>query len=173
MRGFNVMAATQARKIGRTTGRAKYRKAIVPIAIRTNCTGVAEAALTAIGSADGGSPLGALAGGATATVGSPLGVFGWMIAFPRKKLRMMLKRRLTMNWVVGFACDVYLFAAGGRLPASGQRLFGFAFRTFVRRVPSAFFTCGRFFLGGLLLLPGRWLDAFFLFCRLIIGLLPR
>jgi len=40
MSGFNVIAPIQARKIGKITGRAKYRKAIVPSTIKTTCSGV-------------------------------------------------------------------------------------------------------------------------------------
>src|SRR5436190_2480508 len=55
MSGFNVMAATQARQIGNITGRAKYRKGIVPSRIRTIWTGVALAAAAAADSGSGGS----------------------------------------------------------------------------------------------------------------------
>jgi hypothetical protein len=45
MRGFSVIPATHARTTGRTTGRAKKRKATMPSPTRTNCASLVLAAI--------------------------------------------------------------------------------------------------------------------------------
>jgi hypothetical protein len=55
MSGFRAIPPTQARKTGKITGRAKYRKAIVPSTIKTICTEVVLVPAAALDGTGGSS----------------------------------------------------------------------------------------------------------------------
>jgi hypothetical protein len=70
MSGFRAIPATQAARTGRTTARAKKRKAIAPSTTRTICPGVVLAT---------GAGLDGAAGAAVSTAGSTSPLPGWVV----------------------------------------------------------------------------------------------